>query len=66
MLSIHDFVVEYKENPKNQDFIYKVFKQKEDILIYTLMLLQKDNDIDKIISLQNYKSYIRQDHDLKF
>ena len=30
------------------------------------MLLQKDIDIDKIISLQNSKSYIRQDYDLKF
>ena len=24
ILSFHDFVLEYKENPKNQDFIYKV------------------------------------------
>lgn len=30
------------------------------------MLFQEDIDVDKIISLQNYKSYIRQDHDLKF
>ena len=30
------------------------------------MLFQKDIDVDKIISLQNYKSYIRQDYDLKF
>ena len=30
------------------------------------MLSQKDIDIDKIISLQNYKSYIRQYYDLKF
>ena len=25
MLSFHDFVLEYKENPKNKNFIYKVF-----------------------------------------
>ena len=30
------------------------------------MLFQKDSDFEKIISLQNYKSYIRQDYDLKF
>ena len=51
MLSFHDFVLEYKENPKNQDFVYKVLKKEDDILIYTLMLFQKDNDIDRIISL---------------
>ena len=51
MLSFQDFVVEYKENSKNKDFIYKVLKKEDDILIYTLMLFQKDNDIDRIISL---------------
>ena len=66
MLSFHDFVLEYKENPKNKEFIYKVLKKNDDILIYAIMLFQKDIDIDKIISLQNYKSYIRQDYDLKF
>ena len=30
------------------------------------MLFQKYIDIDKIISLKNYKSYIRQYYDLKF
>ena len=30
------------------------------------MLFQKDSDFEKIISLQNYKSYIRQDIDLKY
>ena len=66
MLSFHDFMAEYNENPKNKDVIYKVLKKEDDILIYALMLFQKDNDIDKISSLQKYKSYIRQDHDLKF
>ena len=66
ILSFHDFVLEYKENPKNKDFIYKVLKTEDDILIYALMLFQKYIDIDKIISLKNYKSYIRQDYDLKF
>ena len=64
MLSFHDFVLEYKENPKNQDFVYKVLKKEDDVLINALMLFQKDIDIDKIITLQNYKSYIRQDIDL--
>ena len=54
MLLFHDFVVEYKENPKNNDVIHKVLKKEDDILIYALMLFQKDNDIDKISSLQNY------------
>ena len=54
MLLFHDFVVEYKENPKNNDAIHKVLKKEDDILIYALMLFQKDNDIDKISSLQNY------------
>ena len=66
MLSFHDFVLEYKENPKSKDFIYKVLKQEDDILIDALILFQKDIDIDKIISLENYKPYIRQDYDLKF
>ena len=44
----------------------KFKKIEDDILIYTLMLFQKDINIDKIISLENYKSYIRQDYDLKF
>ena len=66
MLSFHDFVLEYKENPKNKEFIHKVLKKNDDILIYAIMLFQKDIDIDKIISLQNYKSYIRQDIDLKY
>ena len=66
MLSFNDFVLEYKENLKNKDFIYKVIKKEDDIPIYTHMLFKKDNDIDKIISLQNYKSYSRQDYDLKF
>ena len=30
------------------------------------MLFQKDNYVGKIISLQNYKSYIRQDYDLNY
>ena len=30
------------------------------------MLFQKDNDFEKIMSLPNYESYIRQDVDLKY
>ena len=45
MLSFHDFVLEYKAKPNNQDFIYKVLKREDDILIYALMLFQKDIDI---------------------
>ena len=29
MLSFHDFVVEYKENPKNKDLIYKLLKKED-------------------------------------
>ena len=54
MLSFHDFVVEYKKNSKNNDVIHKVLKKEDDILIYAFMLFQKDNNIDKIRSLQNY------------
>ena len=57
---------EYKVNPKNNDFIYNVLKGEDGILLYVLMLFQKVNDINKIISLQHYKSYIRQDIDLNY
>ena len=66
MASFHEFVFEYKGNPKSKDFIYDVLRGEDEILIYNLMLFQKDSDFEKIISLQNYKSYIRQDIDLKY
>ena len=59
-------MLEYKGNPKNKHFIYNVLKGEDDNLIYVFMLFQKVNDINKIISLQNCKSYIRQDIDLSY
>ena len=32
MESFHEFVLEYKGNPKNKDFIYDVLKIEDDIL----------------------------------
>ena len=44
MESFHEFVLEYKGNPKHMDFIYEVLRGEDDIFIYTLMLFQKVND----------------------
>ena len=51
MESFHEFVLEYKCNPKNKDFIYNALKGEDDFLIYTLMLFQKVNDINKCLCL---------------
>ena len=45
--SLHGFVFEYKGNPKNKDFINDLLRGEDEILIYTLMLFQKDNDLIK-------------------
>ena len=65
MESFYEFVLDYKGNPKNKDFIHDLLRGEDKIFIYTLFF-QKDNDSEEIISLQNYKSYIRQDIDLKY
>ena len=38
MASFHEFVFEYKGNPKSKDFIYDVLRGEDEILIYNLML----------------------------
>ena len=59
MISFHEFVLDYKSNLKNKDFINNILGGEDEILIYILMLFQKDNIMGKIISLKKYKSYIR-------
>ena len=54
-----------KAIPKRK-ILFIIYLKKNDILIYALILFQKKNDIDKIISLQNYKSFIQQDIDLNY
>ena len=66
MESFHEFMLKYKGNPKNKDFIYNVLKEADESFINALIFSQNFNDINKIISIQNYKSYIRQDIDLNY
>ena len=50
--SFHEFVLDYRGNLKNKESIYNVLKGEDDILRYALVLFQKVNDINKIISPQ--------------
>ena len=43
MESFHKFLLDYKGNQKNKDFINDLLKGEDEIVIYTLILFQKDN-----------------------
>ena len=47
MESFHEFMLDYKGNPKNKDFINDLLRGEDEIPIYTLMLFQKDNGLKK-------------------
>ena len=49
MESFHEFMLEYKGNPKIRILVFDVLRREDYILIYTLMLFQNVNDFKKAI-----------------